>query len=174
MTLIEMANEIKSYLDLDGFLDEETAEIFEDNERLNAITDNFAQKIDAYGYVLAEIDADIDRKKAFIAELRESIARDEKKIETLKKRIGLAFNLTQTEKLKGSVISMSKYEKSDLIFDKKSIPGDYIYTKVTETKEVDKSELIKDLELGKVIEGAKLDKYTSVKVYGLSKLKGGN
>lgn len=167
MTLNEIVTEIASYYERNA--DTETGEILDNPGELAVIMQNLNSKIDAYGYVLAGIDSEIERKKAFISELRESIKRDEAKEANIKRRLAFALRELGESKLKGDIVSISAYNKT--VYEPASIdllPDSYKKAYVTYKANMD---LIKE-DAGKLVECGLLSitEESTVKVYGLNKL----
>lgn len=167
MKLTEIISEIQSYYERNS--DPETGEIVDNPGELEEITQNLSKKIDAYGYVLSGIDAEIERKKMFISELKDSIARDEIKQANIKRRLAFALNQIGENKLKGDVVSISAYSKTTYeTVPVASLPDSYKKAHITYKADMDliKQDADKLVECGLV----KIVKEDTVKVYGLSKL----
>lgn len=144
----------KKYTEIIENCDQETGEI--DVEALNAITDSLHNKADAYAKVIQSLNASNDAIQKEVDRLVELIAKNNKKVETLKSNLMTAMQEMEEEKFKTDLFSFSvrfASNQSVEIDDTQEIPNDYLKTTVT----VDKMKIRDALKKGEKLSFAKLN-----------------
>lgn len=122
----------------------------------------FEQKVLACGYVCKEIDARIAAKKLAIAEMRESIFKEESRLEKLKDYVLWAMTNAGMDTVKGTHfdVRMKRKVRDVIIEDEEKIPCEFM--RKPEVKEPapvpDKAKIREAIIAGKDIPGAKLGK----------------
>ena len=129
------------------------------NNTLEAIEGDYEAKLDSYGIVIKELEADIDKISAELARLQNSKARIQKNIDAMKGRVYASMVSTNHRKVKGEHYTWSIQKnggKAPLILDEKipavSLPEEYQIWDVRPDKEAIRFAL----ENGKVFDFARL------------------
>lgn len=121
-------------------------------DSLNLTKEDFESKAVSYGYVIKQLDDDIEQLKTEIKRLTD--IKDKKEIlkELLKSRISNAMNLFSVEKIDKNNLKLS-FRKSEQLFiqEDATIPLDFINTKEVET--VDKAGLKAAIKAGQEFDG---------------------
>ena len=146
----------QEYLELASAIIDNGGEVTEEQQQQLAINkESLEVKAVKYGYVIKDVENEVDAIDAEIKRLEAMKKTRENLIAKLKDTVSTAMNLYEIEeiKLQNLKINFRKYTASEII-DESLIPAKYKKKKVTVS--LMKAEILADLKAGKKIKGAEL------------------
>ena len=165
MTLYEIDNEIRSFLDrmLDA-VDEETGEVLDiDPAELEQLNKAREQKIENIALYIKDIDADVKAIKEEENNLKERRQKAEKKAERLRDLLSMSMINAGEDKFSTARCAVSfRSSKSVVITDLDLIDEAYV-KKVIDVKP-DKTAIKKAIEAGEDIEGAHIEEKQNIQI----------
>lgn len=152
----------KTYTDLVEQIIEAGGEITEEQEQALAINkETLEVKAVKYGYVIKDIDNDIDAIDAEIKRLSELKSVRSNLKQRLKDTVSQAMILYGIEEIKLQNLKINFRKSTSVsIYDENAIPEEFKTTK--EVTSISKTEIAKVLKAGGVVEGATLDENKNI------------
>jgi hypothetical protein len=140
----------------DGQIDETQAA-----DTFDAIQEDLNTKAVNSGYVIKNIEADIEARANAIKELSERNKKAKQAILAIKQRVQFAMETTEVKKIDDPImpVRIQSNPAAVNVIDEKNIPAFYFKSTVS----LDKTKLKADLKAGKPVTGAELIKGSSVR-----------
>lgn len=143
-------------------VDEETGEVYENEEAVNMAFASFDDKLDAYVHVIHEKKAEIFARKERIESMKEMNEKLEKEVQALEKAVIHALDLCGGKRKTMYNSISTRKSKYVSVFDSEKIPMEFMKAKTT--LEPDKNLIKEALKAGRAVEGAELKERTGVTI----------
>ena len=147
----------QDYLDiLDNFeINEETGEVYFNEELLNNLETEFKDKVDNIACYIKDLQALSNAIKDEKKRLDDRLKLNDRKVETLTNYLSKSLEMRNIDKLETTRNKLSfRKSKSVNVLDESLIDNQYF--KVIEEKKLDKKALLEDLKKGCEVKGAEL------------------
>ena len=144
-------------------VDEETGEIFFNDDEIKKLEDDYKTKVDNIVCYIKDLQALNDAIKAEKTALDERLKANDKMIDTLKKYVANSLEMRDISKLETARNKLSfRKSTSVVIADETSVPSQYIKTVVTE--KIDKKAIGDALKKGEIINGCYLKESNNLQI----------
>ncbi|MDO4379088.1 MAG: siphovirus Gp157 family protein [Erysipelotrichia bacterium] len=154
-SLYEINNDYLKALDNAFVMDEDTGEIFLQDEMLDQLADEFSDKVDNIVCYIKDLENLNDGIKAEKKALDERFKANEGRVENLKKYVSNALKIRNMAKYETPKCKLSfRTSKSVEVVDENSIDSNYWKEEVV--KKLDKKTILDELKNGVEVNGCKL------------------
>ena len=144
-------------------VDEETGEVFFNNELLEQLEGDYKQKVDNIACYIKDLQALSQSIKNEKANLDERLKANDKKIESLKNYLFVSLERREISKLETARNKLSFRKSTSLIVeDEKLVPRKYINKVVTE--KIDKKAITDVIKSGKSVKGCYLQENYNLQI----------
>lgn len=151
-SLYEINQDYLNLINSSFSIDEETGEILFDEEKLNAINDEFENKVDNIVSLVKEKKALVEARKKEIEALKERNERDLKVIDNLQNYVLSSMTLRDRKKVETARNSVTyRISKSVNIFNEALVPSQFIKEEIKTS--IDKKAIMESLKNGETVDG---------------------
>lgn len=154
-SLYELDKALRTVIEGGLVFDEETGEVYFDEENLAELVATRNDKLEACAVVVKELEADAAALKAEAEKLMKRRQAAERKAERLRRYVADSMELFGDEKIETPKASL-KFRRSSFVdvHDVSALPREFVRVKTTET--ADKAAIGKAIKAGQDVEGAEL------------------
>lgn len=167
MKMYEINEEIRNMIDMleSGVIafEDENGEKQYITEALNKLKLDRRKKLENIALAVEEIETAAEGLKERAKLLTERSKTVQTRADRLKEYIIHSMEAFGDKRIDGEICRLTIRKSDKVIVDEEFLPSEYWRTKPAE-EEVDKIKIAKDLKLGKVIEGARFEKSTSLQI----------